>query len=555
MLRIRNILVVAAVMILLGVFTATAQTKEFKSEWNKIYEYVYFKTDNFDKKTKTPSGQTRVCIFGFKNNREFSPGVEISGNVIYAKKTSKGYLIDFEPGTLSFVADYEEIRYNGSMSLLISDNIMKDNVTISIMPKDGYWGVRNTKDPDNKFTYYHILPVWQAQIGQLRLHVSKPYNNDPTPYYKVDYSDFMLPKFEVRNVEFTREVGEALAENKYKLTREDSVFLHSVLRPGSRIENVPYLQQLVSVMPTKGDTTCIFGREEQYYMLGNVLELSEAIITRDNEDNYIIEHKGIVPKYMFKAKYSNSAFPKFIEASWNDGSKFSDVILTRSDGSRISGIKFEVKSNLLEMPQGFIISQARALGDFTDLDFYDFNKYFKDESLGQLEVGAYIMSDGKTSSLITDGIIDPVRLRVEAEHADEMNKYLNEKNKYDQAKASLEQRQIILQSQYEEFKAPKKVFTLLNSQASTPHNVDVIRQIKRSGDGYEEIFFVTDQIGSTYPLQIDEEGDASYFADGRTFYFTHLTSQADEYLSPYRKALNDKIVIGKGEPQKPSWIK
>lgn len=546
-LKVRKIVAAVTLVLSLVAQAASAQTGEFKRDWTKIYDNVYFKTETLV--DKLPSGETEFRVFGFKDKREVPADIEIEGIVTDSHKYPKGYKFIIDSCRMNYADENSAVKFTGSLTLSISNGYMKDWVTMMIVPLSGTWSVKETVAKD--FTNYHILPAWEEQVGWLTVNIAKPEKGIGKPVMDIIYNDFILPRHVTQKVEFTREISNLLTEEKLTLSREDSVFLHSVLAQGSRVEKVPELEAVISEMPLKNDPTRVFDTELLYYKLGNKLGLSEADIKREGAD-YHINYHGIEPKYRFTATYNNSAFPEFTNVKWEDGSEFADDDMRRSDKSRITRIKFDIKENVLDMPRGFVISQALALSDFTNLDFFDFSKYFDDANLGKLSVGSYISPENVPVLIAGGNFIEPVKKRVEAERAEALRNYQNAKDRYDRAKAWLNNRGSELAQEYDVYSAGREVFEIPNNQAADPHDVKVFRRIKRVDAGYEEELYVSDVTGS-YPIQIDEDGDACFTANGRTYWFTQFSDEARRYLDTYRMAKQNRAVLDAGEPEMPKF--
>lgn len=545
MLVIRRILATAFIISSLFSFTSYAQTNEFKREWTKIFDNVYYRSQS--QIDKMPSGQTDFRVFGFKDKKEYPANIKISGNVTDAAKENKVYRYTMDKADVEIEHGYDLWKFKGNMMLYVGDDV-KDSVSLMIVPLDGNIKKGDVRSED--LVNYHIKPEWHEQVGSMTVNVGKPGKMDNTPPYTINYTNFMLPQHVTKPVEFTREISNSLQDKALPMCVDDSIFLHVVLEPDTRIKDVPGLEIVVSEMRMKSDPSRLFDSEVLYYKLGDVLNLSEAEIKRQGSD-YSINYHGAEPKYRFKATYHLSAFPEFTKVEWNDGSKFEKDDLTRSDRSQITGIKFDVKANLLEMSPGYVISQLKALSDFNNLDFYDFSKYLNNKNLGKMEVGAYISPD-KQSEMI-EIYINPVRERVMAEHEEELKEAQRGQERYDRAKDWLNARQSQLAADYDIFKTGKEEFDLPNNQHSDPHNVKVIRYISRNSDNeYEETYKVDDR-GQTYPLLLDDDGDLCYVVNGRTYWFTRISDKARNYIENCRLEKQYRAVVAEGRPKTPTF--
>lgn len=528
----------------LSVIPGYAQTKEFKSQWTQVEDQLYFKSAV--SKDRMPSGDTEIRLFGFRDKQPLEAPVEISGNVVKAEKGDKQYDYTIDSAVVE-INGYDNdanniLKYEGNMVLHIA-LYKKDEITLIMSPVTGNFKI--SSDHGETFTNYHIKEGWGPVAGALKVASPKPEKNT-VPEINVIFTYLNLPKHSTESVTPTIEILNQLKNGQLPLYDADRAFLHMFLTDDEHLEDVPGLQVDMSTIYRTADGTK-YDSEVLGYRLGDEVELSQTKVKR-KADTYTISHRGTLPMYTFTATYRNSAYPKFTNVKWDDGSVFSDDILKRSDGSQITMIKFDVDSTL---PDGYVTLQALALGKFTDLDFYDFNKYIGELNL---KVGAYHSPDMEPELIEEDNIIKSVRDRVEAEREAIRSEVRQRQAIYDNADSWLKARQTSLQADLPEYSGGKEVFTLANNQAARPHDMKVTRYVRHndSDNEYYEQYYVSDSEG-TFPLSVDSDGDFCYTTPRRTYYITRINDKARPYLDNYLLTITNKKVVEAGRPVMPTF--
>lgn len=386
----RYIHIIAAVLMLFVAIgnpvTASAQSKTFKKTWTKLLSPMYYQcatpTDG------QPNGQTTFRIFGFDKDTEYQADFLAEGNVTETRKGDKEYLFSISDGV--FVLDQNEVilKYEGSYAMGVMYNKSTKKTQISVLFVEGKLSYQDKTCVIDK--------TWSKELGMIKIYVDEKCN--AKPLMKIDMSKFVAPNVYTRYQSATpnKIFLTAILYGNAGLTGKDSVFVYSLLPEDGSITALPKYQEQYRYVKIKNDEK---SREKIGYSMGSEIKLPgvQASLYSDKITIEVSGHPTLKPLSAVCNIVNGQCELKSVKWS-NERSKYEDGTMTRSDGSKLTGINIS-QTNHAE--RGAIINALEMLQCLTDDMTTDYSSFT--ERYG-IAIPTYISPDG-TSEQLVDGHI------------------------------------------------------------------------------------------------------------------------------------------------------